>query len=487
MTELHDLTAVEQVDAIAARKVSSVELVQHYLRRIERHDTELRCFITVLADHALAGAKAADDDLAAGADIGLLHGLPLALKDMHPAAGLRTTFGSAAFDELVTPADGPAISRLRQAGAVVIGKTNTPEFGPTCYTDSAVGGTTVNPYDTRLSPSGSSGGAAAAVAAGLVGIAHGSDGLGSIRTPAANCGLVGFKTSRGRSAGSGLGWLALATEGPLARTVADTALFLDAMGGATDGDLWQAPAQPSDAFRTAAKTSLSGSLRIGLLLSPGRELDVHPDCLAAVDVAVQALRGLGHEIVDVPASSVPPTADLREAVKTMLGASMGQVAALAVPADQQHLLMPYTRWLLETNTGSATDYATSQAVLGAGAVRFRELLRGYDVVLTPTTTAPPLPTAVLRDDDGPGSFDVMGRWSAFTPAANLAGTPAVSLPVHHTAEGVPIGVQVLGPAAHDELLMSLAAQLEPIFRWQDHHPPAWGSTGRARTEPNLGV
>jgi amidase len=356
---------------------------------------------------------------------------------------------------------------------VVIGKTNAPEFGPTCYTDSDVGGTTKNPYDTRLSPSGSSGGAAAAVAAGLVGVAHGSDGLGSIRTPAATCGLVGFKTSRGRSAGSGASWLTFSVEGPLARTVGDAALFLDAMGGPASTDLWRAPAQAADAFRVAARTPPPSHLRVGLLLTPGRDLDVHPDCLAGLDVAVRALQDLGHEVVDVPASSMPPVADIRDAVKVVLSASMGQVVGLAIPEEQRHLLMPYTRWLLDTNTASATDYAMAQAALAGAAVRFQEVLSGYDVVITPTTTAPPLPTADLRADDGPASLEAMALWSAFTPAANIAGSPGVSLPVHHTPLGVPIGVQVLAPPYHDELLMSVAAQLEPVFSWQDTHPPMW--------------
>jgi amidase len=472
MSELHDLTAVEQVEAIASRRISSRQLVEHYLDRIDRHDGEIGAFITVLADHALTGAKAADDAVAAGAQTGPLHGLPLALKDLHPSAGLRTTFGCAALADFVPPTDGAAIGRLRAAGAVVIGKTNAPEFGPTCYTDSAIGGITANPYDTRLAPSGSSGGAAAAVAAGFVGVAHGSDGLGSIRTPAATCGLVGFKTSRGRSAGSGAGWLAFAVEGPLARTVADAALFLDAMGGPASTDLWRAPTPAPDAFRVAATTP-AGRLRVGRLVSPGRELDVHPDCLAGLELAVRTLEDCGHEVVDVPASSMPPAIEVRKAVKVMMSASIGQVVELVIPDEQRHLLMPYTRWLLETNTASATEHATAQAVLAGAAVQFRELLNGYDLVITPTTTAPPLPTADLRVDDGAGSFEAMGRWSAFTPAANITGTPGVSLPVHHTADGVPIGIQLLGPLFHDDVLMSVAAQLEQAFNWQDAHPPVW--------------
>jgi len=470
VSELHDLTATEQVELIRAGTVSSRELTEHYLARIDRLDGEINAFITVLADHALAEAKAADD---APEPHGLLHGLPLALKDLHPAAGLRTTFGSAALTDLVTPADGAAVGNLRAAGAVVVGKTNTPEFGPTCYTESDIGGSTANPYDLTLSPSGSSGGAAAAVAAGLVGIAHASDGLGSIRTPAATCGLVGFKTSRGRSAGSGGGYLALGVEGSVARTVGDAALFLDAMGGPTAGDLWRAPAAAPDAFRVAAATAPPARLRIGRLTAPGTEVTVHPDCLAALDVATEALQQLGHEVVEVPDSAVPPAPEVRQAVKVVLSASMGQIAELAIAPEQRHLLMPYTRWLVDTNTATATELANAHAVLAGAGVRFHELLSGYDLVLTPTTSAPPQPTGALRADDGPGSLEAMGQWSAFTPAANIAGTPGVSLPVHRTASGVPIGVQLLAPPFRDELLMSVAGQLEPVFGWQHHHPPAW--------------
>jgi amidase len=473
VSELHDLPAVEQVAAIAAGTVSSCELTEHYLRRIDRVDTEIGAFITVLADYALTQAKEADDAVAAGEATGLLHGLPLALKDLSHAAGLRTTFGSAALADLVTPTDGAAVGNLRAAGAVVIGKTNAPEFGPTCYTESDVGGSTANPYDLLMSPSGSSGGAAAAVAAGLVGVAHGSDGLGSIRTPAANCGLVGFKTSRGRSAGSGAGWLSLAVEGPLARTVSDAALFLDAMGGPSPSDLWRAPAAAPDAFQVAARTAPPARLRVGRLATPGLDIEVHPDCLTALDLTVGALQDLGHEVSDVPAGDVPATADLRHAVKVVLSASISQIVELAIPAEQRHLLMPYTRWLVETNTYTSTDHANAQATLGAAGVRFLEVLSRYDLVLMPTTTAPPQPTGFLRADDGPESLEAMGRWSAFTPAANIAGTPGVSLPVHHTPEGLPIGVQLLAPLFHDELLMSVAAQLEPVFGWQDQHPPAW--------------
>jgi amidase len=474
VSDLHELTATAQVEAIRSRHVSSRELVDHYLDRIDRHDPTLGAFISVFADESRAAADAADAAVAAGSSLGLLHGLPLALKDLHASAGLRTTFGSVVFKDFVPPADEAPIANLRSAGAVVIGKTNVCEFGPTCYTDNELRGPTANPYALSLSPSGSSGGAAAAVAAGLVGVAHGSDGLGSIRTPAANCGLVGFKTSRGRSAGSGVGWLALSVQGPLARCVADAALFLDAMGGPSASDLWHAPPASPDAFRVAATAQPPARLRVGRLLTPPTvDVVVHPECLAAVDVAVAALEADGHEVVDVPAPPYAP--EVRDAVRIILSAGLGLTANLVIAEEQRALLMPYTRWLVEGNTATASEHAHAQAVLAAAAARFTELIDGYDLLLTPTTTAPPLSNADLRQDDAAESFAAMGRWSALTPAANLAGLPAVSLPVHQTADGVPIGVQLIGRRFHDELLMSLCAQLEPCFAWQDRHPPVWTS------------
>jgi amidase len=472
---LHELTACEQVDALASGQLSSRELTSHYLERIDRLDGPLGSFITVLADEAVAAAEAADIAQAAGEPLGVLHGLPIALKDMHAAAGMRTTFGSKVFADLVTPTDAPAIGNLRAAGAVVIGKTNVPEFGPTCYTDNDLRGPTLSPYGSGLSSSGSSGGAATAVAAGLVGLAHGSDGLGSIRTPAATCGLVGFKASRGRVAGSGAGWLVLAVEGPLARTVADAALFLDAMGGPSTTDLWRAPLPARDAFRRAAQQPVGGRLRVGRLATPRWDVDIHPDCLAALDRACALLEQSGHVIDDVDLDTLPAAGDVRPAVNAVLSTSIRQIVELMVPDEKRHLLMPYTRWLMDATVVDGVQLATAQATLARAAMQWAEMLASYDVVVTPTTTAPPVPIPALRCDDGQASLDAMARWSAFTPAANIAGIPAVSLPVHMTDDGIPIGVQLMGNAFADELVLTVAAELEQAVRWDRVHPPVWSS------------
>lgn len=475
MSELHDLTATEQVAALESGDVSSVELTTHYLDRIERHDNKLRCFITVVADEALEAAKLSDEARSRGENAGLLHGLPIALKDLYPAAGMRTTFGSAALADLVTPADGPVVAALRRTGAVFVGKTNTPEFGPTCYTETTVLGATENPYGEGMSPSGSSGGAAAAVAAGLVGIAHGSDGLGSLRTPAANCGLIGFKVTRGRRVGAGTGWLALAVEGALARTAADTALFLDAMGEATDSDLWNAGVDAPDAFRQAISRE-PGTLRIGMLETPPGDIEVAPECNAAVSIAADALRAAGHTIDVLDPAGLPGMAEVRPAVKVMLATNFAVLLSTVIAPEQHHLLMPYTRWLADSAAAyTSVDLALAESALYSAALQYRAVLRQYDVMLSPTTTAPPQPIGGLRHDDGEESLAAMGRWSAFTPMANISGTPAVSVPVHVTDDGLPIGVQLSASAGSDELLLSLSAQLEQTFAWHDRHPDVWNA------------
>lgn len=194
MGELHELTTVEQVAALASKEVSSVELTRHYLDRIDQHADALGAFIAVFHEHALASAAEAD---AHDGEKGLLHGVPLGLKDLHPTAGLPTSMGSAALADWLPPADAPCVGVLRRGGIVVLGKTNAPEFGPVCYTETKVGGDAVTPYDVTLSASGSSGGSVAATAAGLMPVGHASDGLGSIRTPAATCGLVGREAHAG--------------------------------------------------------------------------------------------------------------------------------------------------------------------------------------------------------------------------------------------------------------------------------------------------
>jgi len=245
------------------------------------------------------------------------------------------------------------------------------------------------------------------------------------------------------------------------------------MGGPASSDIWRAPSAPPDAFCAAARRRPERALRIGRISTPRSDVDVHPDCLAGLDRAAQLLTDCGHEVVDVPAELLPSFDDVRPAVHAILTTSIGLIVEQLVPADQRHLLMPYTRWLAESDAVSGLQLSLAQGTLARAAAQYAELLRSFDLVISPTTTAPPVPIADLRCDDGPESLEAMARWSAFTPAANIAGTPAVNLPVHVSDAGLPIGVQLSGPAFSDELLVSVAAQVEEHAQWHEVHPTVW--------------
>ena len=470
MAELHDLTAEAQCAALRNRDISSSELVAHYLKRIEQHGDKLGAFVNVFAEHAMSEARLADGRSSPA----LLHGLPVPLKDLHPSAGLPTSLGSAAVAGWVPEQDGTVVGRLRQAGIIVMGKTHAPEFGPCCYTESRLASPAISPYGCDLSASGSSGGAAAAVAAGLAPLAHASDGLGSTRTPAANCGLVGVKPSRGRIPSVAPGWFQIGIEGPVARTVGDAALFLDAIGSIGPGEIWRQPEWTSDANRAAARRP-PGRLRIGLLTDPGTDqATAHAACLSACADACSALQTLGHEIVPM---ALPPALRLWSILEPILDVlSVGlslQVQAM-VPENKRHLLMPYTRWHISEAKGTTGfRYARAMSSLSSAAAGWLKWQSAVDILLTPTSASPALASGALRLDDGWKSTEAMLRWSAFTPWANLCGSPAVSLPVAETPEGVPVGIQLMGKPGDDALLLGLSGSLEEVFNWQLRHPPQW--------------
>ncbi|MDY0743363.1 amidase [Paucibacter sp. R3-3] len=470
MSQLHDLSAEAQCAALRSREISSTELTAHYLARIEQQGEALGAFVNVFAEQAMDAARQAD----ARTPEGLLHGLPMPLKDLHPVAGRPTSLGSAAIAGWLPEQDGNVVARLRQAGMVLLGKTHAPEFGPCCYTESRLATPALSPYGEGLSASGSSGGSAAAVAAGLAPMAHASDGLGSTRTPASNCGLVGIKPSRGRIPAVLPAWYQLGSEGPVARSVGDAALFLDAVGTVGPGDLWRQPGWASDAHRAAVRIA-PAPLRIGLLTDPGTdETAAHPDCLRACDETARALESLGHEIVPLQLPEPLRIWALLEPLCDVIGVNLSLTAQLMVPEAKRAELMPYTQWYLERSSDiDAMRYAQAQQRLAAAASAWLKWMAGVDVLLTPTSNAPAVPAGALRLDDGWESTQAMLRWSAFTPWANFCGAPAMSLPVHQTLAGIPVGVQLMAMPGQDECLLGLAGALEQVVEWQRRHPRGW--------------
>jgi len=470
--DLHQLSAAAQLSALRLGEVSSRELTAHYLARIEKLDGELGAFATVTPELALDEADRADRRLARGEWSPLL-GLPLGIKDLYPTAGVRTTFGSAALAEYTPTADAWTVGLLRQAGAVLIGKTNTAEFGATCYTDNDVTGRpTVTPYDCMRYASGSSGGAAAAVAAGLLPLAHAGDGAGSTRTPAATCHLVGVKPSRGLVSAPATSFVSTTIEGPIARTVEDAALLLDVMARPQPGDLdgWR----PDVRFVDAIKRPATRPLRVAVWTEVGLAgCSPHAEAVRAVERTALLLRELGHEVREVP---IPAGCDdpVRSALRTLFAGSVNAVASSLVPPDCEELLLPYTRYLnAEGEALSGRDLSTAQGVLAGYANAFLAALDRFDVALTPVTSGPPVPLGHFQADGVTAIADAMLAWSAYTPWTNLTGQPAVALPSHVDGDGLPHGVQLVGRRRGDAALLALAAQLERADLWQEAHPPCW--------------
>ena len=477
MTALHELTALEAVDAMWRHEVGPVELTEHYLARIERLDVEVGAFVTRTTDAAREQARIAEQQLrAAGdrSDLPALHGLPTAIKDLTMERGVPASMGSAIMADFVPDFDDYVVAKMRAAGMISLGKTATPEFGLPCYTETDIGPPARTPWDVSRSAGGSSGGAGAAVAAGLLPIAQGSDGGGSIRIPASACGLVGLKPSRGRISRGPLDRdsAGLGVQGPLARTVRDAAAFLDAVAGPMPGDnYWAAPLAPGDTFLAACDRT-PGRLRIGRYREAPITAELDAEVLAAWEDASVLLESLGHEIVDIEAP-IPP-----EAIPSFETVWAVGAAGIAVTPEQETQLRPLTRYLREWGrTVTGVEYAQALGALNLFARWGIEASLPYDAVLTPTLAQLPRPIGYFTESGDPGKdFELQKRFTPFTAQYNSSGQPAISLPLYSTTvtgTELPIGVMLVGRPAGEADLLALAAQVEAALPWRERHPPIW--------------
>jgi amidase len=460
--ELAFLSALEQARLVRSGEISSTELVRLSLERIDRLDRTLNAFVTVCADDALAAAASVDSTPGDAP----FRGVPISVKDLTATAGVRTTYSSRAYANYVPDFDTAVVRRIREAGFVMVGKTNTPEFGTVAFTESDLNGATRNPWNPDLTPGGSSGGAAAAVSAGLVPLAHATDGGGSIRIPASCCGLFGLKPSRGRVSNAPFGALeGLSTAGPMARAVADAAAFLDLLSGYEPGDPWWAPPPERPFALTTRETPKR--LRVAVTTTPPIDTPVDPECVRAAMAAAEILTGVGHDVrEESPPWHEPSLFDLFLTV--------WQVGPTLHPVDET-AMTSLNRGLVESaRATSAAEYARAVGQLQALARRIVAFWADVDVVLTPTLALPPVP--IGWQEAVTGSSEQLRRNTEFTPftaVANLTGQPAMSLPLYWSDDGLPIGVQTIGPPAGDALLLQLAAQVEAVRPWADRRPPGF--------------
>ncbi len=474
MTQIHELTAIELAAAIRAKELSPVAVTDHYLRRTAELNEQVGAFFTITAELAAEQARAAEKAVTQAADprdLPPLTGVPIPIKDLNMVAGVRQTLGSLAYENSVPDTDDYTVTKLKDAGVVITGKTSTPEFGLPCYTETRIGPPARTPWDLSRSAGGSSGGAAAAVAAGLAPAAQGSDGGGSIRIPSSVCGLFGIKPSRGRVSKGPLepDLAGFSVNGPIARTVADAALLLDVMSGNFPGDMYTQPSLPPGESFLGYASRPPGRLRIGRTLQNTIDgADVHPDCVAAYEEASTLLASVGHEVEDITLPLGPNIVPFFE-VLWYAYATLTPVAP-----EQEELLLPLTRYLRERGLAVTTP----ELLFAQGYLQFVTriavaALSTYDAILSPTLALPPRPVGYFDQVEPAENFERQKRFAPFAAVYNVTGQPAVNVPLHWTAEGLPIGVMLAGRMGDEGTLISLSAQLEQARPWQDRHPPLW--------------
>jgi amidase len=464
--------AVELAGMVRAGEISARELVGISLERIEQLDPQLNAFVDVDGERALAVA----DEIGSG-DRRPFAGVPIAIKNNRAVSGLRLTNGCALMSDYVADYDHSVVRRLRQAGFVVVGTTTLPEYGILPTSEARLFGPTRNPWDPDRTPGGSSGGSAAAVAAGMVPVAHGNDGGGSIRIPAACCGLVGLKGQRGRtSSAPELGDSMLLLEGVLSRTVADTAAILDVIAGYEPGDASWAPPPAQPFARATVNGRRAARLRIAATVSPPLpDATVDPQAAAAVRQASELLRALGHTVEEVE----PPWR--AEGLEVLFGAVFCTEVALSIaysgtiagrPPEEPDLEpMSWAIFQMIRKMG-ALEARGAVVRLQAFARQLVAFLEDWDALLTPALAERPLVLGTL-DPAAPeplSTFFRSGLFTPFTPIFNATGQPAISLPLFEGREGLPLAVQLAGRPAREDVLLVLAGELEEATAWAARRP-----------------
>ena len=463
--------ALELARLIRSRELAAVEVLDEAIARAERVNPRLNAIVAKSYDEARAQARKPLPDTT-------LAGVPFLIKDITYQNGMRCSSGSRLFADFVPDHDSELVARYRAAGLLLFGRTSTPEFGLNVTTESVLLGVCRNPWDLQKTSGGSSGGAGAAVAAGVIPAAHATDGGGSIRIPASCCGLVGLKPTRARTPlgpDVGEGWGGMSIGHVVSRTVRDSAAFLDATHGPAIGDPYHAPAFSGSFLEQCA--AVPRRLRVAFDTTPLTGVPTHPDCIDAVRRAAALCESLGHSVEEAS-----PQFD-RLTFRLATGVVVSANVANSVDARLAALGRKLTDDDVETNTRATVEYGRSIAApryaaamqtihqTGRAVARFHQT---YDVMLTPTLVAPPVSIGWLdtMNLDVNTFGDRFSRFWGFTNLQNATGQPAISLPLHWSAGGLPIGVQFAGAFGDDLLLLQLASQLERAQPWFDKRPTA---------------
>lgn len=457
MSNLADMTATQMAAAIRTRKVSPVEVTEAVLKRIDER-SDLNAFITVTGDEALAAARKAEDKVMQGGVLPPLHGVPYSVKDLLNTAGVRTTMGSRLFENNVPTADAVSVARAKAAGAILVGKTTSPEFGHLQAATSPLFGRTLNPVDPTVTPGASSSGSAVAVATGMGPISLGTDGGGSSRIPAACCGVVGFKPSLGTIPHLQLPDLFGANSyvGPLARTVEDIALVFDAISGADFHDTYGQAAK-----LLHEKTASLHGLRVGFISSGGAYVERETAAITAAAVKKLEDAGAIVEECNIDFKSYEPV------FLTILRVGLASRTGPLLKGREELASQTLKDTIALGNTYSAVELSNAVSERTRLFREFQALFERFDILVSPTLTAPPLPIDVDPtgdiEIDGINCGTVRGAWYPFTFPHNLSGHPAITIPCGNTQAGLPLGLHLCAPWYHDLALLHIAGEVQPLL------------------------
>lgn len=479
--ELCYTSATEIARRIRAGELSPVDVVDAFLDRIEAHDDDINAFVTVLWEEARDAAETAEEAVESGEELGPLHGVPVAIKDLTDVEGVKTTYGSRLFADNVADTNAILVDRLLEAGAIVIGKTNTPEFGRKPMTTNKLVGATGNPWNTEKTSGGSSGGSAAALAAGMVPLAQGSDAAGSIRIPSSACGVYGLMPDFGRvpqgptRADAFVNTHPYVFLGPLARTVEDAALMLDVMAGPDSADPFSLPA-PAESYRSATRESVA---ELSVAYSPDLGIcTVGAEVRSVVEDALDAFTAIGGEVTELDGVLDQSWDEFHDAIEVLLQERYAGMEVnfredldLELLDHREDLTREVVSRLEKAQSLDHLSVRRAERARTKGYDDVQAVFEDHDVLVTPTLGMAPFDKDTQPTEIDGTEIDPLHGW-ALTWPYDLTGNPAASVPCGFTPDGLPVGMQVAGPRLDDRTVVRVSAALERVLSWPDQYPPA---------------